>query len=129
MCNHNKEAPKFHVYLAMIGVRFRFDRVEGMAVNSPLLLQVRLADHTAPSVAQLVYRIEHILAELEADEVPPTYLMYQIMKQDFMHAPQFAYKFRKIRDSTEDSKYRTWYWLFGRDKKRLASYSGDKNFE
>ena len=36
--NHKNEAPKFRVYQAMIGVRFRFDRVEGMAVNSTLLL-------------------------------------------------------------------------------------------
>ena len=74
-CNHNNEAPKFRVYLAMIGVRFRFDRVEGMAVNSTLLLQVKLVDYTVPAVAKFVYRIEHILAEWEADEVPPTHLM------------------------------------------------------
>ena len=114
------------VSLAMIGVRFRFDRVEGMAVNSTLLVQVRLTDYTVLSVAQFVYRIEQILAELEADEVPPTHLMYQIMKADFMHAPQFAHEFRKIRDSKGDSKYRAWDWLFARVKKWLASYSGDK---
>ena len=112
----------------MSGVRFRFDRIQGMVVNSNVLLNIHVANFSVGAIAQYVAKIEHVLAELALNEVPPKQLMYENLRKDFKDCPYFQYEFRKIRNSPLGSKYRTWDWLFEKIKKWWVDYSGDRNF-
>ena len=69
--------------MAMVGVRFRFDRVQGMVVNSNVLLNIHVANFSAEAIAQYVAKIEHVLAELALNEVPPEELIYENLRKDF----------------------------------------------
>eukprot|EP00973_Karenia_brevis_P029333 4045043-Karenia_brevis.AAC.1 len=73
-CTNNGQTPKFRVFLVYVGIKLRFDRVRVMALNSTTLLRIK---PNGFSIAEIAEYVSKVVAELEADEVPPANLMFQ----------------------------------------------------
>eukprot|EP00973_Karenia_brevis_P066209 9201976-Karenia_brevis.AAC.1 len=51
-CTNNGQTPKFRMLLAYFGIKFRFDRVRGMALNSTTLLQIKPNGFSIAEIAE-----------------------------------------------------------------------------
>ena len=128
-CHAQQVAPKGRVLASMIALRFRLDRARGKATTVLHLYKVALVSFKTSDIINFVSRVRFVMVQLEESDLAGNWgLLYHWLWEKFRGWNAIAGKIEAIRESPQNSKKRTWNYLWTTINTWLDNQHEDENY-